>query len=308
MDENGLLLRVTDLRKSYGDVRAVDGVSFAVPRGTVFTLLGPNGAGKTTTLEILEGLREPDSGTIEVFGRSLRRVDRATKERMGVLLQEGSFEPYLKVKEVVALFASFFARPLPVKEVLERMELTEKQNALVRTLSGGQKQRLGIAVALVSDPELLFLDEPTTGLDPQARRNIWDVVRDLEGRGKTIILTTHYMEEAEVLSDDVAIMNHGGIIAQGAPRDLAARLGRETVIEFALAGARPEDLRELEALGTGLSTHGEVVFLKTAAFTATMERLLDWSKERRVALSGLVVRQPNLEDVFLSLTGRRLRE
>jgi len=212
------------------------------------------------------------------------------------------------VKEVVALFASFFARPLPVKEVLERMELTEKQNALVRTLSGGQKQRLGIAVALVSDPELLFLDEPTTGLDPQARRNIWDVVRDLEGRGKTIILTTHYMEEAEVLSDDVAIMNHGGIIAQGAPRDLAARLGRETVIEFALAGARPEDLRELEALGTGLSTHGEVVFLKTAAFTATMERLLDWSKERRVALSGLVVRQPNLEDVFLSLTGRRLRE
>jgi ABC-2 type transport system ATP-binding protein len=308
MDENGLLLRVTDLRKSYGDVRAVDGVSFAVPRGTVFTLLGPNGAGKTTTLEILEGLREPDSGTIEVFGRSLRRVDRATKERMGVLLQEGSFEPYLKVKEVVALFASFFARPLPVKEVLERMELTEKQNALVRTLSGGQKQRLGVAVALVGDPELVFLDEPTTGLDPQARRNIWAIVHDLEEEKKTILLTTHYMEEAETLSDDVAILDHGAIIAQGSPRALALGLGQETVIEFALVGARPEDLRELEALGTGLSTHGEAVFLKTAAFTATMERLLAWSKARGVPLSGLVVRQPNLEDVFLSLTGRRLRE
>ncbi len=308
MDKNGSLLRVTDLRKSYGDVRAVAGVSFSVPRATVFTLLGPNGAGKTTTLEILEGLREPDSGTIEVFGRALRRVDRATKERMGVLLQEGNFEPYLKVKEVVALFASFYPAPLPVGKVLARMELAEKANALVRTLSGGQKQRLGVAAALVGNPELVFLDEPTTGLDPQARRNIWDIVRELEEQGKTILLTTHYMEEAEALSDDVAILDHGVIIAQGSPRALAAGLGQETVIEFALAGARPEDLRDLEALGTGLSTHGEVVFLKTAGFTATMERLLAWSKERRVALSDLAVRQPNLEDVFLSLTGRRLRE
>ncbi len=305
---NDQLIRVTGLKKHYKDVLAVDGISFSIPRASVFTILGPNGAGKTTTLEILEGIREPDAGEIEVFGIRVSRVDRTVKERMGILLQEANFEPYLKVKEVLRLFASFFKHPLPVEEILDRIALTEKANAHVKTLSGGQKQRLALGAALVNNPDLIFLDEPTTGLDPQARRNIWSIITDLKTQGKGIILTTHYMEEAEALSDHVCIMDHGIIIAEGSPQELSAQLGQETIIEFT-AGELPADA--MAPLIEGCKTarmDGELVTVETEDLIATMEHLLAWAKGRDLELKNMVVRQPNLEDVFLSLTGRRIRE
>ena len=299
-----MLLAVRDLKKSYGTVHAVDGVSFAVRVGTVFTLLGPNGAGKTTTLEILEGIRDADEGEIEMFGALVRRVTTGMKGRMGVLLQEGGFEPYLKVREVLALFASFFDRPRPVAEVLAEIALEDKAGSLVRHLSGGQKQRLALGAALINDPDLVFLDEPTTGLDPQARHNIWAIVERLKGEGKTIVLTTHYMEEAEALSDEVCIMDHGRVIAHGSPRDLTSSLGQETLIEFDAFDLSPEALASLPGEAHG---DGTTVTLTTPDLVAALEGLLSWSRERGIPLRNMVVRQPNLEDVFLSLTGRRLR-
>jgi len=300
------VLRVRDLRKTYGSVRAVDGVSFAVEEGTIFSLLGPNGAGKTTTVEILEGLRIPDSGEIELFGEKVTRVGPAQKARLGVLLQEGAFEPYLQVREVLALFSAFFPKSRPPAELLALVGLTEKARALVRTLSGGQKQRLALAVALLNDPELLFLDEPTSGLDPQARHHVWDILRDLRAQGKTIFLTTHYMEEAEALSDWVCIMDHGRIIAEGTPRDLVSRFGPATFVEFelpspflsALSGRFPGKIR----------ADGEHVLLELQDLTQDLSALLSWAAERGLSLRNLLVRQPNLEDVFLALTGRRLRD
>ncbi len=304
--EPAAMMKVTDLVKHYGDVRAVDGVSFSVAKAAVFTLLGPNGAGKTTTLEILEGIREADSGSIEIFGQKLRRIDRATKERIGVLLQEGNFEPYLKVKEVLSLFASFFRSPRSPADMMREIALEEKANALVKTLSGGQKQRLAIGVALINDPELVFLDEPTTGLDPQARHNVWSIVSGLIASGKTVILTTHYMEEAEALSQTVCIMDHGKVIAEGAPRELTSRLGQETIVEF----VAPENPDLVSSLGSSSDVRrGEagLVAVKTNDLVGTLERLLDWSRASGAPLADMTVRQPNLEDVFLSLTGRRLR-
>lgn len=300
-----LLLAVRDLRKSYGDVQAVDGVSFSVLAGTVFTLLGPNGAGKTTTLEILEGIRDADSGEIEMFGTRVRRVTAVLKGRMGVLLQEGGFEPYLKVREVLHLFASFFERPRPVSEVLAEVSLEDKAGALVRHLSGGQKQRLALGAALINDPDLVFLDEPTTGLDPQARRNIWAIIERLKGEGKTIVLTTHYMEEAEALSDEVCIMDHGRVIADGAPRELTAQLSQDTWIEFDAPDLAPG---AWAGLAGEIQRDGATATLKTSDLVGALDALLRWSREKQVPLRNMVVRQPNLEDVFLSLTGRRLRE
>jgi len=300
------LMKVSNLIKHYGDVHAVDDVSFSVPKAEVFTLLGPNGAGKTTTLEILEGIREADSGSIEIFGQRLRHIDRATKERIGVLLQEGNFEPYLRVREVLTLFASFFRTARSPAEMLKTIALEEKANAFVKTLSGGQKQRLAIGVALINDPELVFLDEPTTGLDPQARRNIWSIVSNLTASGKAIILTTHYMEEAETLSQSVCIMDHGKVIAEGSPRELTARLGRETIVDFVAT----EDCELPEALSSSCESvrgEGGLVSVRTTDLVATLGRLLDWSRASGVPLTEMAVRQPNLEDVFLSLTGRRLR-
>jgi len=306
--EDRVLLRVSDLIKHYGDIRAVDGVSFEAHVASVFTLLGPNGAGKTTTLEILEGIREPDSGEIEVFGARLKRITRNVKQRMGVLLQEGGFEPYLKVREILRLFASFYQNPVPLDEVLRQVALEDKAGAQVRTLSGGQRQRLAVGTALINDPELVFLDEPTTGLDPQARRNMWSIVTGLKERGKTVILTTHYMEEAEALSDLVCIMDHGVIIAQGAPRELTQDFGEETMIEFRADGLSDAAAGELSACCKGFRVDGATVTLETEDLPATMESLFAWSRGQDVPLRNLMVRQPNLEDVFLSLTGRRLRE
>lgn len=299
-------MKVTNLVKHYGDVHAVDGVSFSVPKAEVFTLLGPNGAGKTTTLEILEGIREADAGEIEVFGQRMRRIDRATKEKIGVLLQEGNFEPYLRVREVLALFASFFRSARSPADMLKAVALEEKANAFVKTLSGGQKQRLAIGVALINDPELVFLDEPTTGLDPQARHNIWSIVSNLTASGKTVILTTHYMEEAEALSHMVCIMDHGKVIAEGSPRDLTSKLGQDTIVEF----VAPDGVEFPAALvGRCPLSRGEggLVSAKTSDLVGTLECLLDWSRSSGTPLAEMAVRQPNLEDVFLSLTGRRLR-
>jgi len=304
----GTLLRVIDLKKHYGETKAVDGIAFSVANASVFTLLGPNGAGKTTTLEILEGIREADSGTIEIFGERVGRITRSIKQRTGVLLQDGGFEPYLKVREILTLFASFFDRPLPVQEILKHVALEEKAGALVRTLSGGQLQRLALGAALVNDPELIFLDEPTTGLDPQARRNMWSVVADLQDRGKTIILTTHYMEEAEALSDSVCILDHGTIIAEGTPRELTQAFGEETIVEFRIDDPSRKALGGLQTCCKQYRVDGGAVTVETEDLLTTMEELFAWSRREQVPLDSLIVRQPNLEDVFLSLTGRRLRE
>jgi len=305
--EQTFMMKVSDLTKHYGKTHAVDGISFTVPQASVFTILGPNGAGKTTTMEILEGIREADSGEIEVFGERLKHVTRPVKQRMGVLLQEGGFEPYLKVREILTLFASFFNTSLSVTDILETVALAEKSHALVRTLSGGQKQRLAIGAALVNDPDLLFLDEPTTGLDPQARRNIWDIVSALKSRGKTIILTTHYMEEAEALSDEVCIMDYGQIIAQGAPKALTGDLDEATLIEFRGDDVSAPAWEKLEQCCAATRSDRSQIRLATKELTDTMESLLSWSRQHDVKLRDLTVRQPNLEDVFLTLTGRRLR-
>jgi len=305
--KTAFMMKVSQLTKHYGETRAVDGISFTVPHASVFTILGPNGAGKTTTLEMLEGIREPDSGEIDVFGERMARVSRRVKQRMGVLLQDGGFEPYLKVHEILRLFASFFATSLRVDDILEMVALSDKSKALVRTLSGGQRQRLAIGAALINDPELVFLDEPTTGLDPQARRNIWDIVSGLKSRGKTIILTTHYMEEAEALSDEVCIMDYGKIIAHGTPRALAADLGEETLIEFRGDDVSSHALEPLQQSCAATRSDQMMITLKTEHLSDTMEFLFAWSREHDVKLRDLTVRQPNLEDVFLTLTGRRLR-
>jgi ABC-2 type transport system ATP-binding protein len=300
------VLRVRDLRKSYGPVRAVDGVSFTVESGTVFALLGPNGAGKTTTVEILEGLRLPDSGEIELFGRKVKRIGPKEKARIGVLLQEGAFEPYLRVREVLNLFATFFPRSLDPDEVLALVGLTEKSRALVRTLSGGQKQRLALAVALLNDPELLFLDEPTAGLDPQARRHVWDIIQDLRARTKTVFLTTHYMEETETLADWVCIMDHGKIIAEGTARELVSRFGPASFVEFPLP---PNLFPALCARFPGkVQQDGERANLQVDDLGQGLAGLFAWAQEQGITLSQVTLRQPNLEDVFLALTGRRLRD
>jgi ABC-2 type transport system ATP-binding protein len=302
------MLQVTNLTKQYGETRAVDGISFAVPDASVFTILGPNGAGKTTTLEILEGIREPDSGELVLFGQPMTRVSREAKQRMGVLLQDGGFEPHLKVREIIQLFASFFVKSRSVDEILDLVALREKAGAQVRTLSGGQRQRMAVGVALVNDPDVVFLDEPTTGLDPQARRNMWDIVSDLRSRGKTIVLTTHYMEEAEALSDTVCIMDHGKIMAEGSPRELTGKLGEETLIEFRVHESRTEALSELAPCCEHLRRDGLLVTLEASDLQRTMTGLLRWSETQGIPINDLHVRQPNLEDVFLTMTGRTLRE
>src|SRR6476661_8567754 len=229
-------LRVVGLRKRYGDVVAVDGLDLTVASGECFGLLGPNGAGKTTTIEICEGLTASDDGTVEVLGRRWDDDEHALRERLGIQLQETQLAEKLTVEETVRLFRSFYARGRPVDEVIDLVQLNEKRGARVGKLSGGQKQRLALACAMVGDPELIFLDEPTTGLDPQSRRQVWDLIVELKQSGRSIVLTTHYMDEAERLCDRVAIVDHGRVIALGTPRQLIASLGAEHVVEFTVTG------------------------------------------------------------------------
>jgi ABC-2 type transport system ATP-binding protein len=302
------ILEVKNLKKYFQAVKAVDGISFDVNRGEVYTLLGPNGAGKTTTLEIIEGIRKADEGEIRYFGKVMKHVDRRTKEKIGVSLQTTAFIPHLKVKETVALFASFFEKSLPVDDVIGFVSLEEKKNAYAEKLSGGQRQRLAIACALINDPEFVFLDEPTTGLDPQARRNIWDIIENLKARGKTVFLTTHYMEEAQRLSDRVCILDHGKIMAIDTPEGHITKLGERNYIEFSCKMS-PEDIAELNSWDEEpVEMEEDKVVFPTKDLYGNLERLMKWASQKSIILNDINIRRPNLEDVFLAKTGRRLRD
>jgi ABC-2 type transport system ATP-binding protein len=307
-------IRVRDLYKRYpgrdGPVDAVNGLDLDVGVGECFGLLGPNGAGKTTTVEILEGLNAPTSGDVEVLGMRWDGHATALRERIGVTLQETRFPDKQTVLEMVRLFRSFYSQGAEPTEVLERVSLEGKSNSYVEQLSGGQQQRLAVAVGLVGDPELLFLDEPTTGLDPQSRRQLWDVIRDLHDRGRTTVLTTHYMDEAERLCDRVAVIDHGKVIALGSPAELIARLGGEHVVEFALGGEGPSDPSEYQGLDSVLSARsdGDGFSLTVGEPHLAIPALLDYLDTRRRPLARLTTRQVSLEDVFVSLTGRHLRD
>jgi ABC-2 type transport system ATP-binding protein len=302
------VIRVDGLRKTYGETRAVDGVSFEVRPGTVFGLLGPNGAGKTTTVEVLEGLRTPDSGEVRVLGVDVVAHPDELKPRIGVSLQTAALYPKLTVVEVLDLFRGFYRRGRPTDELVELMDLGEKRTTRTQDLSGGQRQRLSVALALVNDPELVFLDEPTTGMDPAARRALWDIVLGLKAEGRSILLTTHYMEEAEILCDRIAIMDHGRILEEGRVEELVSRRFKERAVRFDLIEALPDD-RLAAMLGVTSVKHEDGdVLLFTQDVPATIGAVLDAAEEVGVEPANLAVRRATLEDVFLDLTGRALRD
>jgi ABC-2 type transport system ATP-binding protein len=304
------VIAVDDVRKAYGDVKAVDGVSFDVAKGEIFGLLGPNGAGKTTTMEMIEGLHAPDSGEIHVLGMDVRRFATQIKGRVGVQLQTAALYPQLTVTELLALFGTFYpaSRRRPVEQLLDDLELGEKRNAKTKNLSGGQQQRLSVALALVNDPEVVFLDEPTTGLDPAARQGLWHVVRRLKGEGRTILMTTHSMEEAEELCDRLAIMDHGKILDSGTADELIGRRFHERGVHFGRAGAPNDD--RLKALpGVSRVSHeADEVVLYTSDVPATIAALLELTSRAGTEPANLLVPRASLEDVFLELTGRALRD
>jgi ABC-2 type transport system ATP-binding protein len=304
-------LHLSRLRKVYSDVVAVDSLDLDVEVGECFGLLGPNGAGKTTTIEICEGLLEPDSGEVEVLGRRWDRGARELRERLGIQLQETQLSDKLTVEETVRLFRSFFDKGPTPERVIALVQLEEKRRSRVGTLSGGQKQRLALACALVGDPEILFLDEPTTGLDPQARRQLWDLIEEFKRAGRTIVLTTHYMDEAERLCERVAIMDHGKIIALGSPRELVASIGVEHVVEFSTDGAAQRldvaELRTIEGVRDARADNGAVRMQVTALHRA-VPALLAEILRRDIRLTELRTHSATLEDVFVTLTGRHLRD
>ena len=301
---------VHELRKYYGETKAVDKISFAVRQGEVFGMLGPNGAGKTTTVEIIEGLRVADSGHVTVLEMDVRRETSKIKARIGVQLQTTALYPLLTVREVIDLFRSFY--PGPVRDtdhVIDMVNLREKQKTRSRDLSGGQQQRLSMALALVNQPDIIFLDEPTTGLDPQARRKTWDVIKQVSDEGTTVFLTTHYMEEAERLCNRVAVIDHGRIIALDTPKGLIDAHFEESAIEFELTGDAVdlESLARLEGV-TDVRQDGKAVTLYSKAVPQTLGKLTDLGEAHYLLLDDLHVRRATLEDVFLKLTGRRIRE
>jgi ABC-2 type transport system ATP-binding protein len=303
-----LAIEVKGLVKRFEDTVAVAGIDLEVPVGQCIGLLGPNGAGKTTTVEILEGLQPPTAGKVELLGRSWTRDAKYLRERIGIALQETRFAERLTVEETVRLFRSFYAQGLTVEEAIALVRLEEKRHTYSVKLSGGQRQRLALAVALVADPEVLFLDEPTTGLDPQSRRALWDVIEGLKGQGRTVVLTTHYMEEAQVLCDQVVIMDHGRIVAQGTPPQLIASIGAEQIIEFASTPDLPAGA--LAAIPTFVSARarGDGHTLSVKELHTALPGLLAVVAARGARLRHLSTRQATLDDVFLTLTGRALRE
>jgi ABC-2 type transport system ATP-binding protein len=302
------VIRCSNLVKRYDDVLAVDGISFEVRRGECFGLLGPNGAGKTTTVEIFEGLLERDSGEVEVLGESWERAGRRLRERIGITLQETKFIDKLTVLETLTLFRSFYREGREPEQVLKLVELGEKANARIGKLSGGQKQRLSVACSLVGEPELLFLDEPTTGLDPVSRRQIWASIEAFRARGGSVLLTTHYMEEAHRLCDRVAIIDRGRVIALDTPARLIASLGAEHVVEFQ-TGQRP-DVSHLESLPDvgSVRVDGDTVSLTVAEVHRAVPALLRELQRQELDLTNLVTHHATLEDVFVSMTGRHLEE
>jgi ABC-2 type transport system ATP-binding protein len=307
--DRALAVRCRGLVKRFPDIVAVAGLDLSVERGECFGLLGPNGAGKTTTIEILEGLTDQDEGEVEILGRRWREDRAALRQRLGVQLQETQLNDKLTVEETLRLFRSFYQDGPSVADLLDIVELTSKRRALVGKLSGGQKQRLSVASALAGRPELLFLDEPTTGLDPQSRRQLWQVLERFRAEGRTILLTTHYMDEAHVLCDRVGIMDRGRLLALGTPRELVASLGAGHVVEFGVEGTPPPDAA-LQALpGVHAVTRREAhIALTTAELHATVPALLDCVRDAGTELSLLTTHSATLEDVFVSLTGRHLRD
>ena len=311
MSEAAIICR--DIRKRYParpkPVEAVNGLDLEVRQGECFGLLGPNGAGKTTTVEILEGLSEPTSGEVEVLGMRWGRDDKVLRQRMGVSLQETRLTDNLTVLETITLFRSFFDKGAEPIRALEEVSLNEKANSYVSKLSGGQHQRLAVACALVGDPDILFLDEPTTGLDPQSRRQLWDIIRKLKAQGRTVMITTHYMDEAERLCDRVGIVDYGKMIALGTPKELIAQLGGEHLVEFEVADATP-DLSQLEQLPSAQSARLEdgVYSLTVAEPHVILPALLSFLRDHDWELTRLTTRHASLEDVFVNLTGRHLHE
>ncbi|MFZ2096849.1 MAG: ABC transporter ATP-binding protein [Anaerolineales bacterium] len=304
------IVHVEGLRKTYGTTIAVDDVSFEVHDGEIFGMVGPNGAGKTTTIECLEGLRKPDQGSIRVLGVDPRRESHTLRERTGMQLQQSNLPDRMKVWEALDLYASFYPKATDWRVLLTQLGLEEKRNAPFGKLSGGQKQRLFIALALLPDPQLVFLDELTTGLDPQARHAIWDLVREVRSKGKTIVLTTHFMEEAERLCDRVAILDHGRIVALDTPPELIRGLGAEERIVFSLKGSLPVGFDQALSGETRVEVQGERVIIhgKNGRKVPLVSEVVNLLSVQGVQFSDLRTEQPSLEDVFLSLTGRQMRE
>lgn len=304
-----------DLRKTYdGKVEAVRGLNLQIHAGECFGLLGPNGAGKTTTIEILEGLLQPTSGHVSILGHTWQENEREMREWLGISLQETRLSDKLTVRETVELFASFYREPRSSDEVLEELQLTEKADSWVGKLSGGQRQRLAVATALVCNPKILFLDEPTTGLDPQSRRQLWDIIRVFQNNGGTVLLTTHYMDEAERLCDRLAIVDHGQVIAEGSPAELIDRLGGHHVVEFAVSsngdGSSTDHHDTWRVLPSVESVRDDdgLVALNVREPHLTIPALLNAVQKQGSELEHLTTRQASLEDVFVRLTGRHLRE
>lgn len=309
--EADLAVSVRGLVKRYGDVTAVDGIDLDVRRGRCLGVLGPNGAGKTTTIEILEGLKQPDAGEVKVLGRSWATDRRWLQERIGVQLQETDLQEKLGVYETLRLFASFFERTRSIDEVLDLIDLREKKDAWVKNLSGGQRQRLNVGCALLNQPEVLFLDEPTTGLDPQARRMLWEVVERFKEGGGTVLLTTHYMEEAERLADDLVVVDRGRIIAEGAPAELIASLGAESLVSITVEGGADavsdDALTALDGVDSVRREGDAIVLVVTDTKTAIAE-VFGSAAASGIVIEDLRTHRPTLEDVFIAMTGKTLRD
>ena len=305
-----IALAIRALHKSYGEVHAVSNLDLSVATGECFGLLGPNGAGKTTTIEICEGLLEADSGDVEVLGMRWQTHDRVLREQLGIQLQDTQLSEKLTVTETVRLFRSFYQNGRQIEDVIALVQLDEKSKARVGTLSGGQKQRLAIACAIVGDPKLLFLDEPTTGLDPQSRRQLWELIDQFRTAGRTVLLTTHYMDEAERLCDRVAIVDHGKVIALETPRALIASIGAEHVVGFTIEGDAPVDEEALRSLDgvSAVRRDNHTFELESTELRRTIPALLALLERQRLPLAELHTHSATLEDVFVSLTGRHLRD
>lgn len=305
-----MVVNVEHLVKSYGDVKAVKDISFQIMSGETFGMLGPNGAGKTTTVEIIEGLRRADSGHISVLGMDVAKVPTKVKQKIGIQLQAPSLLPLVTVQEILVLFSSFYKHSLPVDEILELLALEESRKVLVKNLSGGQQQRLSVAMALINNPDIVFFDEPTTGLDPQARHSLWAVIENMRNEGKTVFLTTHYMDEAERLCDRVAVIDHGQIIAMDSPRELINKHFNESAIQFELDPVPPEVVLKSFPGAKEVMINNNEVIMYSENIPVTMSAILKYAEKANITdqLKDLYVREATLEDVFLKLTGRKIRE